>query len=230
MSEPAAPAHTPPAPTLPVEPPAPPEVKHLELKALLLLLFMLLLVSGSALYVMYARGVFDSTQRLVLLSDDSEGVVVGMDVTFAGFAIGRISRIELANDGNVRFLVDVSAKDAKWLRSSSIFTMEKQLVGGTRIRAYSGVLDDPPLEDGAERTVLRGDAAAEIPKIVASVKSLLENLNGITAEGAPLAQTLGNVQTATASLNGPQGALGVLWAPRATRKSSWPVRWNAPTA
>lgn len=196
----------------------PPPVKNLELKAVILLLLMLALVVGSALYVMYARGMFERTQRLVLVSDDSEGVVVGMDMTFAGFAIGRISRIELADDGNVRFIVDVPSKDARWLRTSSIFTMERSLVGGTRIRAYSGMLEDPPLEDGAERQVLRGDAAAEIPKLTASVRELLDNLTALTKSDAALAQSLTNVQSVTEQLKGPQGALGVLLGNEADAK------------
>ena len=206
-----------PTPT-PPPPDQPPPVKNLELKAVLLLLLMLALVVGSALYVMYARGMFERTQRLVLVSDDSEGVVVGMDMTFAGFAIGRISRIELADDGNVHFLVDVPSKDARWLRTSSIFTMERSLVGGTRIRAYSGMLEDPPLEDGAVRQVLRGDAAAEIPKLTASVRELLDNLTALTQSDAALAQSLTNVQSVTEQLKGPQGALGVLLGNEADAK------------
>ena len=187
-----------------------PEVKNLEFKAALLLVAMLVLVVGSALYVMYARGVFEDTQRLVLISDDSEGVVVGMDMTFAGFPIGRVGRIELGADGTARILVDVPSKDAKWLRTSSIFTMERGLVGGTRIRAYSGVLDDPALPDGAERTVLRGDTAAEIPKLAASMREVLENVAALTKKDAALDAALSNVQIATERLKGPQGAMGVL--------------------
>ena len=63
-----------------------------------------------------------------------------------------MQRIELAEDGKARILIDVPSKDARWLRSSSVFTMERGLVGDTRIRAYSGVLTDPPLPDGAERS------------------------------------------------------------------------------
>ena len=190
--------------------PEPPAVKNLEFKAALLLALTLLLVAGSVVYVLFARGLFEPTQRVVLMSDDSEGVTVGMDMTFAGFAIGRVSRIELADDGRARILVDVPEKDAKWLRTSSIFTMERSLVGGTRIRAFSGVLEDPPLPDGAERTVLRGDAAAEIPLLTAAVRELLANLNAMTQQDAALNRTLANLQTATDKLNGPQGALGML--------------------
>ena len=209
-------SNPPPPATLP--PDAPPPVKNLEIKAALLLLLMLALVLGSALYVLYARGAFERTQRLVLVSDDSEGVVVGMDMTFAGFAIGRVARIELGTDGNARILIDVPEKDARWLRTSSIFTMERSLVGSTRIRAYSGVLEDPPLPDGAERQVLRGDASAEIPKLTASIRDLLDNLNALTRSDAALAQSLANVQSVTDKLKGPQGGLGVLLGNEADAK------------
>jgi len=195
-----------------------PPVKNLEFKAVLLLLLMLVLVLGSAVYVLYARGVFEQTQRLVLLSDDSEGVVVGMDMTFAGFAIGRVARIELADDGNVRILVDVPKKDARWLRTSSIFTMERGLVGGTRIRAYSGVLDDPALPDGAERQVLRGDTAAEIPKLLSSVREVLDNVAALSSPNAALGQSLVNMRGLSERLNGSQGVLGTLLGNEADAK------------
>jgi phospholipid/cholesterol/gamma-HCH transport system substrate-binding protein len=138
-------------------------VAHLELKAIALMVFTLALIVGSALYLLYARGAFEPTQTLVLTADDSEGVVVGMDMTFSGFPIGRVRRIELAPEGNARIVIDVSRKDAHWLRVSSIFTLVRGMVGGTNIRAYSGMLEDAPLPDGAVRPVLRGDATAEIP-------------------------------------------------------------------
>ncbi len=210
------PSNPPPPSALPTDTPAP--VKNLEIKAALLLLLMLALVLGSALYVLYARGAFERTQRLVLIADDSEGAVVGMDMTFAGFAIGRVARIELGKDGNARILIDVPEKDARWLRTSSVFTMERSLVGSTRIRAYSGVLEDPPLPDGAERQVLRGDASAEIPRLTASIRELLDNLNALASSDAALAQSLANVQSVTDKLKGPQGALGLLLGNEADAK------------
>ena len=187
-----------------------PGVRNLEFKARLLMIFMLLLVSGSALYVLYARGVFDATQRLVLVADDSEGIGVGKDLTFSGFPIGRVSRIELAADGKARILIDVAAKDAHWLRTSSVFTLVRGVVGGTNIRAYTGLLNDPLLPDGAERNVLVGDAAGEIPKVIASAKELIDNLGSLTSSSGALGSTLANVQTLTERINGPGGALTVL--------------------
>lgn len=193
------------------DPATAPALAHLELKAALLLVLMVLLVGGSVLYLMYARGAFEATQRLVLVADDAEGVSVGMDITFAGFPIGRVRRIELAADGNARILVDVPRKDAHWLRETSVFTLVRNLVGGTNIRAYSGVLTDPPLPDGAERRVLAGDATSEIPRLVAAARDLVQNLTALTAPDSALAASLGQVQALTEKLNGPRGALGVVF-------------------
>jgi phospholipid/cholesterol/gamma-HCH transport system substrate-binding protein len=188
--------------------PQPETPPHVEVKAVILLVVMTALIGAFLFYVMYARGVFDVTQRLVLVADDSEGVIPGMDMTFAGFAVRRVRHVELAPDGKARILVDVPRKDATWLRVSSVFTLERGMVGETRIKAYSGILTDPPLPDGATRPVLRGDTAAEIPKLVASAKALLENLEAMTRGDSSLNLSLANVQTATARLSGKYGLLG----------------------
>ena len=196
-----------------------PLIPHVEFKAALLLALTLALVCGFLAYVMYARGVFASTQRLVLVADDSEGAKVGMDLTFSGFPIGRVLRIELAEDGKARIVIDVPREDARWLRTSTVFTMERGLVGDTHLRAYSGVLDDPPLPDGAVRPLLRGDASAEIPRLVATTRALLENLERMSGPGSSLDASLANVQTVTGRMKGRYGALaGVLGSEDNARK------------
>jgi len=183
---------------------------HLEFKATLLLIMLLVLVGGAALYLSYARGAFESTQKLVLIAEDSEGAGVGMDLTFAGFPIGRVRRIELADDGNARIVIDVPVKDAHWLRQSSVFAIQRGVVGNTNIRAYTGILTDPPLPDGAERSVLRGDATAEIPRLMAEARQLLQNLSAMTASESAINASLANVQAFTDKLKGPGGAMGAL--------------------
>ena len=185
--------------------------ERLELRAALLLVLMAVLLVGSGLYLLYARGAFEPTQRLVLVADDSEGVLVGMDMTFSGFPIGRVRRIELGTDGSARMLVDVPRKDAHWLRTSSVFTLTRGVVGNTNLRAYSGILADPPLPEGAERKVLLGDATAEIPRLVAAARELVANLTTLSAQDSALAGTLANVQALTARASGPGGALGALF-------------------
>lgn len=185
----------------------PDEPAHVETKAMILLGLVSALIIAFVLYVMYARGVFEPTQRLVLTTENSEGVIPGMDMTFAGFPIGRVRRVELAKDGKVQVLVDVSKSDAKWLRASSVFTLERSVVGETRLRAFTGILDDAPLKDGEVRPILRGDVTAEIPGLVATARSLLNNLESMTAEGSSVAGSLENLQTLTGRLSGRYGLL-----------------------
>ncbi|HEY1043337.1 MAG TPA: MlaD family protein [Telluria sp.] len=187
---------------------APEPVANVEAKAVVLLVLVAALIGLFLLYIAYARGVFQPTQRLVLVSDDSKGVVVGMDMTFSGFPIGRVQQVELGPDGKARILIDVPVEDAKWLRTSSIFTLERGMVGDTSIKAFSGILTDPPLPDNAERTVLQGDTAAEIPRLVASARELLDNLATMTSEGSSINESLTNIQAATGRLGGKYGLLG----------------------
>ena len=194
-------------------PPSTPPLKNVEFKALSLLILLLGLVIASVMYLMYARGVFERTQTLFLMADDSEGITVGSDLSFSGFPIGRVRRIELAENGRAKIMIEVAKKDARWLRTSSIFTMERGLVGETRLRAFTGILTDPPLPEGSVREVLRGDATAELPRLLSTMRTLADNLERLTRSDSSLSQSLDNVQSLTGqikdSLKGRYGALGI---------------------
>ena len=185
-------------------------VANLRAKAAALLVLTLALILSAAGYLLYARGVFEPTQRLVLTADDSEGVVVGMDMTFSGFPIGRVRKIELAEDGSVRILVDVTEKDAHWLRQSSVFTLVKGIVGGTTIKAYTGMLDDALLPPDSVRPVLSGDATAELPQIINSAKEVLANVAAMTATDSALGGSLAEVRKLVERMQGQGGALSVV--------------------
>jgi phospholipid/cholesterol/gamma-HCH transport system substrate-binding protein len=207
----------PPPPTAPPLPETPgtksePAAKHvpvrnLEMKATMLLAFTAALIVASALFLLRARGVFEPKQHLVLVADNATGVTAGMDLTFSGFPIGTVKKVSLNERGQVKIDVDVSKKDAKWLRTSSVFTLVKGFLGAPQLSAYSGVLTDPPLPDGAERPVLRGDFNEEIGRVIGSAKEVLDNLNEITAPSSDLNRSMANLQVFTQKLQGRQGAL-----------------------
>lgn len=197
---------------------ASPPAANLEFKAALLLALLFLLIAGAVVYLLYARGAFEESQQLVLMVDDSDGVAVGMNLTFSGFPIGRVRRIELTEDGVARIIIDVPRDDARWLRESSVFTLTRGLLGNTALKAYSGILSDPPLADGAVRKVLVGDATAEIPRLVADMRELVSNLKALSAEDSSLSTSLGNVRDLTEKLKGPRGALGMLLGNEADAK------------
>ncbi|MBA2674015.1 MlaD family protein [Ramlibacter sp.] len=183
------------------------QVENLEFKAAALLLFTVALVLGAVLFVLHARGVFEPQQALVLVADDAEGVAPGMDMTFSGFPIGRVRQVDLNDKGQVHITVDVRKDDAKWLRTSSVFTLVKGIVGGAQLRAYSGVMTDPPLPAGAQRPVLRGDANAEIQRVIGAAREVLDNLNQMTGQNSELNRTVANLQAFSLKLQSRQGAL-----------------------
>jgi phospholipid/cholesterol/gamma-HCH transport system substrate-binding protein len=184
--------------------------RNLQFRVGLLIGATLLLAAALLIYVLYARGVFEPTQRVILVADNVEGVSIGMDLSFSGFPIGRVHRISLADDGRARIEIVVPTRDARWLRASSIFTLERGIVGPARIRAYTGNLQDPPLPDGAERPVLRGDTSEEIPRMVAMLRGVLENVEQITSAEGSLQASLENLRVMSERLAGPGGALSGL--------------------
>ena len=184
--------------------------RRIQRRARLLLALTVVIALGFAAYVLYARGTFESTQTLVLMANDSEGVSVGADLSFSGFPVGRVRRIELAQNGQARIEVDVPRSDARWLRASSVFTLERGLVGGARLRAFTGNLDDDPLPDGAVRPVLRGDTTDELPGLIANLKHVLENVERMTSATSPLNIGLEQLGRLAERATGPQGALVAL--------------------
>ena len=182
--------------------------RSLGVKVGILIGLSIIVAAGFIVYVLYARGTFEQTQRLYLFTDNAEGITVGSDLSFAGFPIGRVRRITLRPDGKVRISVRVAVDDAKWLRETSVFVLDVPLVGAAKLRAFSSSLQDPPLPDRAERPVLRGDTAQEIPKMVASVRSILESLDEMTQSGSSLQQSLNNARAVTERMAGKQGLIG----------------------
>ncbi len=174
----------------------------------MLLAFTILVVVSFVGYVLYARGVFEPTQRLVLITDNAEGVRVGMDLTFAGFPIGHVRRITLREDGKVRIGVRILQREAHWLRTTSVFTLELPLIGEAKLRAYTGNMGDPQLEHRAERPLLRGDANAEVPRMIATLRAVLENVDRMTASSSPLQESLRNARVVSERMAGKQGVLG----------------------
>ncbi len=196
-----------------------PLIKNLELKVGILLAGTALLAIGFIIYVLFARGYFEPTQELVLVARNAEGVSVGMPLSFSGFPIGKVSRLTLAENGEVRIHVAVPLKDARWLRTSSIFTLEKSLVGGAKMRVFSTNLTDPPLPVGEVRQLLVGDATENLPEIMLKVKDILQNVEAMTAADSSINRTLAHADTITGRMSGEYGVLeGLLGGPEKAHK------------
>lgn len=196
-----------------------PRVKHLGVKVGAVLTLIPVIAIGLLLYSLYARGVFERTQALTLIAADAEGVVVGMPIMFSGFPIGQVSSMALDELGRVRIEVHIREKDARWLRISSVFSLEKQLLGGAKIRAVSARLQDPELLAGSERALISKDAAQAIPQVIARANSILQNIDEIIRPDSGFNQTLANLKSVTERMAGEYGVLGgVTGSPEQAKK------------
>ena len=181
---------------------------NLGVKVGILIAVTVMVIGAFVVYVLYARGVFEATQRVYLITDNAEGVGVGTDLTFAGFPIGRVRSILLRDDGKVRISIRVPVSESKWLRESSVFVIDVPLFGAAKLRAYTANLQDAPLPDRSERSVLRGDTQQEIPRMVASLRGVLENIDQLTNSGSSLQASINNARAVTERMAGKYGVLG----------------------
>ena len=196
-----------------------PRIKHLAIKVGAILTLIPVIGIGLLLYALHARGVFDRTQPLTLIATDAEGVVVGMPIMFSGFPVGHVAGMTLDDDGRVRVEARIKRNATRWLRASSVFSFEKPLVGGARIRALSTSLTDPPLVAGAERPMVSKDAAQEIPQVIAHANVVLQNIDELIRPDSSLHQSLANLKMVTERMAGEYGLLGsVTGSPEQARK------------
>ena len=185
-----------------------PRVRHLGIKVGVILTLIPVIAIGLLLYSLYARGVFERTQALTLVAGDAEGVVIGMPIMFSGFPIGQVSGMALDELGHVRIEVRIREKDARWLRTTSVFSLEKQILGGAKIRVVSPKMQDPELVAGSERPLTAKDAAQDIPQVIARANNILQNIDEIIRPDSSFNQTLTNLKAVTERMAGEYGVLG----------------------
>jgi len=196
-----------------------PPIRHLKLKSGLLLAAIPAVVIGLAVYSLHGRGTFESSRTLALRASDADGVSVGMPVTFSGFQIGSVDQLTLTEDGKVRVELRIREKHARWLRSGTTFTLEKQLFGSAKIRALTPDMQEPQLEDGAERVLVSRDSAEGIPQIIARVNGVLDNVDALVRADSSLRKALASLQSVAARMDGEYGVLGGLIGSEAQAKS-----------
>jgi len=196
-----------------------PLIKNLEFKVGLLLAATVLLVAGLVTYELHARGVFQPTITLQLTAPNAEGVSVGMPVSFSGFPIGKVSKMDLTENAEVLIELAIPEKEAKWLRHNSQFTLEKSLLGGAMIKAHTADLSEAPIQPGSRHKLLGGDDPQDIAAIKHRIQEILDHVAAMTEDQAPMNRTLAHVETMTQRMAGEYGVLqGVMGSPEKARE------------
>lgn len=178
----------------------------------------LLLAGAFLVYLLHARGFFEGTFHLQLAAASADGVAPGVPIVFSGIEIGRVTTLGLNEEGGIIIRAEFMERNAKWLRESSTFTLDKPIVGGAKIRVESPDLEAPALPDDATVLLLTSDISKELPALVERVKAVLDNVEYLTRKDGEINATLANVKTVTGRMTGEYGMLeSILGSPEKAR-------------
>ncbi len=178
----------------------------------------LLLAGAFVVYLLHARGFFEKTYHLQLAAASADGVAPGVPIVFSGIEIGRVTTLGLNDSGGIVIRTEFLERNAKWLKETSTFTLDKPLVGGAKIRVDSPDLNAPALPDNSTMLLLTSDISKEIPALVERVKAILANVEYLTRKDGEINATLANFKTLSGRMTGEHGMLeGILGSPEKAR-------------
>lgn len=189
----------------------------IQFKTGLFLVFFTILSAAALLYLLYARGTFESESHFTLISADATGVAAGTPIVYRGIAVGTVTTVSLSDRGLALVSITIPEREHRWLRTTSEFTLDKPLVGATVIRLDTSSLDDPQLANGASVPLIL-NPPLDVPALVAKVNDILDQLAGIsknvayiTRKNGEIDTALVNVKTITTQMSGKYGvAQGLL--------------------
>lgn len=178
----------------------------------------LLLAAAFAVYLLHARGFFGGTFQLQFAAVSADNVTPGMPVVFSGIEIGRVTTLGLNDEGGIIIHARFLQRNAKWLKESSTFMLDKPIVGGAKIRVDTPDLNAPALPDNSTVLLLTSDISSELPALVERVKVILDNVEHLTRKDGEINASLANVKVVTERMTGEYGMLeSILGSPEKAR-------------
>jgi phospholipid/cholesterol/gamma-HCH transport system substrate-binding protein len=146
-------------------------------------------------------GLFSAKSDLYVYFGDINGLVVGAPVRLAGLDVGRVSKIEFADDLRKREArVELSIQDRflpRVRRDSRAFIDSKGLLGDKLVNITIGSVSEPPLKDGdtiATRTGLSiEELAGKMEQAVTSITHVTDQA-GAVLEGIATPQAREDLQ------------------------------------
>ena len=169
-------------------------IQRIEFKVGLFITITSLLIMASIGYVAYKKGVFSKFHTYTLSSKTGENLTEGMPVAVWGFTIGRVSSLELNDQGTVLIRIKIPERHIRMIRADSKFVLDKPLIGSPRILVKTTDLNGLPLSTEMIPELTESNDINEIIKraqpIVDKADRIMANITQITAN---LADPAGDV-------------------------------------
>jgi phospholipid/cholesterol/gamma-HCH transport system substrate-binding protein len=159
--------------------------QRIEFKVGLFITITSLLIMASIGYVAYKKGVFSKVHTYTLSSKTGENLTEGMPVAVWGFTIGRVSSLELNDQGTVLIRIKIPERHIRMIRAGSTFVLDKPLIGSPRILVKTTDLNGLPLSPLTIPELTESNDINEIIKraqpIIDKADRIMANIEGITA-------------------------------------------------
>lgn len=143
-------------------------------------------------YVAYKKGMFSKVYTYTLSSQTGENLTEGMPVAVWGFTIGRVSSLELTDQGKVLIRIKIPERHNRMIRADSKFILDKPLIGSSRIVVKTTNLNGLPL---SPQTIPELTESNDINEIIKRAQPIVDKADRI----------MGNVEAITANLADPKG-------------------------
>jgi phospholipid/cholesterol/gamma-HCH transport system substrate-binding protein len=160
--------------------------QRIEFKVGLFITIISLLILASITYVAYKKGVFSKVYTYTLSSQTGENLTEGMPVAVWGFTIGRVSSLELNDQGTVLIRIKIPERHIRMIRADSKFILDKPLIGSPRILVRTTNLNGLPLSPLTIPELTESNDINEIIKraqpIIDKADRIMANIEGITAK------------------------------------------------
>lgn len=159
--------------------------QRIEFKVGLFITITSLLILASIGYVAYKQGMFSKVYTYTLSSQTGENLTEGMPVAVWGFTIGRVSSLELNDQGTVLIRIKIPERHIRMIRADSKFILDKPLIGSPRILVRTTNLNGLPLSPLTIPVLTESNDINEIIKraqpIIDKADRIMANIEGITA-------------------------------------------------
>ena len=180
----------------------------------LFLLLSLVMIACFIAFILVKKNVFTNHLYFTLSSSTGEGITEGMPLLFSGFEIGKVEKFELDDKGTVLVLVKVPEEHAHRINKSSVFTLERPLIGSSRFIVTTPNLTETFADSNYIFETQMVDDINEVIKklqpMVEKIDDIATNLKTLTDEKSHLNKTLVHVEKITNDLAQKRGVIEMM--------------------
>lgn len=159
-------------------------VNKLELKVGIFLVISAILIAISLVYVAYKKGFFSESHEFYLYSSSGDGLTEGTPLVFSGFQIGKVTKLDLSDEGLVLITLQTPKEHAKWIRESSSFMLDNPLIGFPKIIVQTNDFHAPILTKSKTVQVQKGygvnEAIQKIQPLIERAEIIVRNVESTT--------------------------------------------------